>query len=149
MYYSFLTHRIYAWTLGGNMIHKLPHKTATERDVLLVAKFHALMRAKHLGNLLLLCYVFITTLRSIHSYPPLYILTAHNLFPLFLYQILNPKQNRQPLTLPLFAQKYNYNYVKYKSNAMSFLCTCLFLFLWQQSELNHPSKLSLFPIAPT
>lgn len=125
------------------------HKAATELEASRIAKFHALMKAKLLGNILLVIYVFITTLLSLESYPPLYILAAHNLFPLFLQQVINKRQDSTPFILPLFAKKYKYSRIKYHSNAMSFLCTCFFLFLWQQSELRNYTNIGLQSLIPT
>lgn len=129
--------------------NKSQHKNATKQEALRIAKFHSLMKAKLLGNILLMIYVLITTLLSIESYPPLYILAAHNLFPLLLQQIFNPKHEEKLLSLPLFAKKYKYTPTKYQSNAMSFLCTCFFLFLWQQSELGEVTNSSLLSLIPT
>lgn len=128
---------------------KTRHKTAAELEVSRIAKFHALMNAKLLGNIILVIYILITTVLSIDSYPPLYILAAHNLFPLFLQQVIRQRQEEKPLILPLFAQKYKYTSTKYHSNAMSFLCSCFFLFLWQQSELKNITNHSLLSLIPT
>lgn len=130
-------------------MNNLQHKTPAELEASRIAKFHALMKAKLLGNILLLIYVLITTLLSIKSYPPLYILAAHNLFPLFIQQIIRPRQDEKPMLLPLFALKYKYSNIKYQSNVMSFLCTCFFLFLWQQSELRNSLNSNLHSLIPT
>lgn len=125
------------------------NKTAMEREVFKIAEFHALIQAKHLGSILLLIYLVVTFLLSINSYPSFYIFIAHNLFPLILHQIMNPKHKVETYLLPFLAKKYRYSLVRYQSNSMSFLCTCLFLFLWQQRMFRQPIDIALLFFAPT
>lgn len=127
----------------------LQPKSAMEREVFKIAEYHALIKAKHLGSILLLLYLVIAFLCSIDSNPCFYILVTHNLFPLILRQILNPKHKDEVLMLPMLAKKLNYSEVKYHSNSMSFLCTCLFLLLWQQRELGKLMNLTMLSYTPT
>jgi hypothetical protein len=122
-------------------------KTNKEHEVLRIAKFHALIKAKHLGNILLVIYLITTTVLSIENLPSLYVLITHNLFPLLIRAALSSKHKVETLSLPLFAKKYNYTNISFQSNAMSFLCTCLFLYLWHQREFNK-QNLTIFSLVP-
>lgn len=120
-----------------------------QHDLGQIAKYHALIQAKHLGSIFLMLYVLATVFTSTASFPSFYILIMHNLVPILLTLAIQPKHQAQGNSLPLFAKKYSYTRARYQGSSISFLATCFILLLWQQNNMINLKGPLLFYYAPT
>ena len=114
------------------------------KDALYIANHCALSLAKRCLTIMLIASFVVTILIGADSIPSFYILLTVNLFPYIISYMIRT-EDRETL-LPDTAKRYHYTWLNYRSNSMSFLLNILFLFLWQQRNLNkeHPCTLIMY-----
>lgn len=140
-------------------IKKSPSKiNQMNRELFLIAQYHALKTAKYTLSILLLVIITYCMFTQNDSLPAFYILAANHLFPVILrYLIMNnsqaasslgnstkKKKEAEQYLLPSMARRYHYSTLEYKTHSMTFLLNCLFLYLWQRRVMHAAAQTILF-----